>query len=122
LKRKQVEEQLARLGDDDQSIGQWYRQFDSRYQLLVLGLTLFDGLPDGILFTGLELLVEKIWRSSDPAIPQFDYGDLVHCAAYFKKIETQEGSTRIRSTSQERRNQILRLVWEQQRRRLLACV
>lgn len=122
LTRAQVEDQLGRLGGDEQSVGQWYRQFDARQQLLILGMTLFDGLPDETLFTGLELLVENIWRSSDPSIPQFDYGDLVQCAAYFKKVETKNGPTRIRSSSQERRQQILKLVWSHQRRRLLLAL
>jgi hypothetical protein len=122
LTKTQVEDQLGGLGGDEQSVGRWYRQFDARQQLLILGLTLFDGLPDETLFTGLELLVENIWRSSDPSIPQFDYGDLVHCAAYFKKVETKHGQTRIRSSSQERRQQILKLVWSHQRRRLLLAL
>lgn len=122
LTKEQIEEQLARLGDDDQSAAQWYRQFDSRYQLLVLGLILFDGLPDETIFTGLELLVENIWRSSDPSIPQFDYGDLVLCSAYFKKVESQRGPTRIRSTSQERRHCLLKLAWNHHRRRLLLAL
>jgi hypothetical protein len=122
LTREQIEEQLARLGDDDESVAQWYRQFNPRYQLLVLGLILFDGLPDEIIFTGLELLVKNIWRSSDPSIPQFDYGDLVLCSAYFKKVESKRGPTRIRSTSQERRHCLLKLAWNHQRRRLLLAL
>ena len=120
--KEEIEECLAALQGDDQGVARWYRQFDPRYQLLILGLILFDGLPDEIIFTGLELLVKNIWRSSDPSIPQFDYGDLVQCSAYFKKVESERGPTRIRSISQERRHCILKLVWNNQRRRLLLAL
>jgi hypothetical protein len=122
LTREKIDKQLARLAGDVPGVTQWYCQFDSRQQLLVLGLALFDGLPDDMLFTGLELLVNEIWRSSDPAIPQFDYADLVQCTAYFKKVETRRGGTRIVCTSQDRREQILKVGWEHQRRRLLAAL
>jgi hypothetical protein len=122
LSREMVLEQLARSGHDDKSVGIWYRQFDARQQLLILGLTLFDGLPDHVIFTGLELLVENIWRTSDPAIPQFDYGDLVHCGASFRKVKSRDNATRIISASQDRRQQLLQLAWDQQRRRLLAAL
>jgi hypothetical protein len=120
--KDEIEECLAELQGDDQGVARWYGQFDPRYQLLILGLILFDGLPDEIIFTGLELLVKNIWRSSDPSIPQFDYGDLVQCSAYFKKVESERGPTRIRSISQERRHCILKLVWNNQRRRLLLAL
>ena len=122
VSKEAIEECLAELQGDDQGVARWYGQFDPRYQLLILGLILFDGLPDEIIFTGLELLVKNTWRSSDPSIPQFDYGDLVQCSAYFKKVESEQGPTRIRSISQERRHCILKLVWNNQRRRLLLAL
>ena len=117
-----VKEQLAQTSGDALSIVRWYRDFEPRDQLLVLGLTLFDGLPDDLLFAGLEMLVESAWRSSDPLLPQFDYHDLPRFATYFKQIESEEGFFRIQCASRERRQQILALAWRLQRRRLLATL
>jgi hypothetical protein len=115
-------QQLAMsLGGDDQAIRSWYRRFDPRDQLLVLGLTLFDGLPEEMLFAGLELLVETIWRDADPLLPQFDYRDLPRLSAYFKP-SMSEGRLRIECTSHEVRERILRVIWNDQRRRLLAAL
>lgn len=117
-----VKEELAQMSGDAQSIVRWYRDFEPRDQLLVLGLTLFDGLPDDLLFAGLELLVESAWRASDPLLPQFDYHDLPRFATYFKQIESEEGFFRIQCASRERREQILEVAWRHQRRRLLATL
>lgn len=117
-----IKEQLSQMSGDAQGIVRWYREFEARDQLLVLGLTLFDGLPDDLLFAGLERLVAETWRASDPNLPQFDYHDLPRFATYFKQIESEEGFFRIQCASRERRQQILELAWRFQRRRLLAAL
>jgi hypothetical protein len=122
VSREQVEEQLVQLTGDQHGMVQWYRQFDARDQLFVLGLTLLDGLPDDLLFACLEILVETTWRSSDPGLRQFDHNDLERFSAYFKQVETDDGFVRVQSGSQERRQQILKVVWKFQRRRLLATL
>jgi hypothetical protein len=119
---QEIEEQLARLSGGEESITYWYRNFEPRDQLLVLGLTLFDGLPDNLLFVGLELLVETTWRSSDPLLPQFDYQDLSDFSPYFKQTESESGFFRMECASRDRRKQILKLTWSHQRRRLLAAL
>ncbi|HKV09413.1 MAG TPA: hypothetical protein VJ725_14815 [Thermoanaerobaculia bacterium] len=120
--RQEIEGELARLSGDEESVFSWYRKFESRNQLLVLGLTLFDGLPDNLLFAGLELLVETTWRLSDPLLPQFDYRDLSGFSPYFKPTESEGGFFRMECSSRERREQILKLAWSHQRRRLLASL
>lgn len=119
---KAVKEQLAYLEGDPDAIVHWYRQFEPSEQLLVLGLTLFDGLPDDLLFTALELLVGKIWRSSDPGLRQYDYRDLSKFSAYFKQNKSEEGFFRVQCDSTRRRRHFLALAWGSQRRRLLAAL
>lgn len=122
LSREMIEKELAHREGDEQAVCEWYRQFDARNQLLIVGLTLLDGLPEDLVFTGLELLVRNVWRSSDPNLPQFDYCDLVRFSAYFDTVETEEGLVRIQSSSRKQREQILRVAWDLQRRRLLATL
>lgn len=119
---KELEDQLKQLAGEDQAVRQWFQQFDARHQLLILGLTLLDGLSDNLVFTGLELLVENIWRSSNPALVQYDYGDVIQFGAYFRMIKGDGGEARIESESPERRKQILEIAWDLQRRRLLAAL
>jgi hypothetical protein len=122
LTRRLVEEQLAQLAGDLPAIGRWFRSFDARDQLLAVGLTLLDGLPEDLMFTGLEMLVETTWRDTDPQLPQFDHCDLAKFSAYFKEIETEGGAVRVQTDSRDRRQLILEVAWETQRRRLLASL
>ena len=117
-----VEAKLAELAGDAAAIRQWYLQFNDRDQLLVVGLVLLDGLPDDLLFAGLEILVETIWRDSDPLFSQFDYRDLSRFAAYFKQTPIDGGFLRIECGSRKRRVDILQVAWNHQRRRLLATL
>lgn len=119
---EQVEEKLAELAGDAAAIRQWYLQFSDRDQLLVVGLVLLDGLPDDLLFAGLEILVETTWRETDPNFLQFDYRDLSRFAAYFKQTSVDGGFLRIESGSRRRRADILQVAWNHQRRRLLATL
>jgi hypothetical protein len=113
---------LAALAGDAAAIHRWFLQFGDRDQMLVVGLVLLDGLPDDLLFAGLELLVETIWRQTDPQFPQFDYRDLARFAAYFKQTPVDGGFVRIESGSRQRRADILQVAWNHQRRRLLATL
>lgn len=113
---------LAELAGDAAAIRQWYLQFDDRDQMLVVGLVLLDGLPDDLLFAGLEILVETSWRDTDPLFSQFDYRDLSRFAAYFKQTPVDGGFLRIECGSRRRRMDILQVAWNHQRRRLLATL
>jgi hypothetical protein len=117
-----IQTKVDELAGDASAIRVWYQQFEPRDQLLAVGLVLLDGLPDDLLFAGLELLVETAWRSTDPLLAQFDYHDLSRFAAYFKETRVNGGFVRIESGSRERRRQILRIAWQHQRRRLLATL
>ncbi|HEV7518149.1 MAG TPA: hypothetical protein VGR07_17765, partial [Thermoanaerobaculia bacterium] len=118
----EIEAQLAQLEGNPQAVSQWFRQLSARDQLMALGLTLFDGLPDDLLFAGIELLVAGAWRESDPLLPQFDYHDLERFSAYFKQSGAEGGAFRVQCSSRERRQWILRAAWNLQRRRLLATL
>jgi hypothetical protein len=120
--REGIESRLAELAGDPSAIQQWYEQFEPRDQLLAVGLVLLDGLPEDLLFAGLEILVETTWRGTDPLLAQFDYRDLARFAAYFKETRVDGGLVRIESGSRERRRQILGVAWQHQRRRLLATL
>lgn len=120
--RDQLVERLSMLEGNKSAVENWYRQFNSRDQLLVLGLTLFDGLSDDLVFMGLELLVESTWRAADPFLVQFDYQDLKRFSTYFQRTETAGGFGRIDCISSKHRAQILDLAWRFQRRRLLSCL
>lgn len=113
---------LAELAGDAAAIRQWYLQFDDRDQMLVVGLVLLDGLPDDLLFAGLEILVGTTWRETDPLFSQFDYRDLSRFAAYFKQTPVDGGFLRIECGSRRRRMDILQVAWNHQRRRLLATL
>jgi len=120
--RQGIDSKLAELAGDAEAIRQWYEEFEPRDQLLAVGLVLLDGLPDDLLFAGLELLVESTWRGTDPLLAQFDYRDLTRFAAYFKETRVEGGFVRIESGSRLRRRQILEAAWRHQRRRLLATL
>lgn len=117
-----IRSKLAELAGDAAAIHQWYEQFEPRDQLLAVGLVLLDGLPDDLLFAGLELLVESTWRGTDPLLAQFDYHDLSRFAAYFKETQVDGGFVRIESGSRDNRRNILEAAWRNQRRRLLATL
>ncbi len=119
----EIEAELARRGGDPEARAcRWYRELTPRDQLLALGLTLFDGLPDSLLFAGVELLVASAWRDLDPLLPHFDYQDLERFSAYFKRSDDGGGTFRMQCGSRERRRQILRAAWSLQRRRLLSTL
>jgi hypothetical protein len=117
-----VRSQLEQLAGDQQAVHHWYDSCDRSSQLLSLGLALLDGLPDDQIFTALELLVERAWRSSDPLLRHFDYHDLAHLSAYFPLISTGTGGGKIEIRSRRRRQEILRAAWDFQRRRMLATL
>lgn len=117
-----IEEHLASLTGDDQAVLTWYRRFEPRDHLLILGLTLLDGMPEEIVFAGLELLVSSTWRGTDPLLAQFDYRDLPKVSTYFKTVASAGGAVKIQCMSPETRERILDVLWRHQRRRLLAAL
>lgn len=114
--------QLEQLAGDSSAIFRWYGELQPADQLFVLGLVLFDGLPDDQIFAAVELLVAEAWRRTDPNLPLFDYRDLNRVGAYIHLTEAGEDGARIETTSGGKRDAILRAAWEFQRRRLLAVV
>ncbi len=117
-----IEERLASLPGDAQAVLTWYRRFEPREQLLILGLTLLDGMPEEVVFSGLELLVSGTWRETDPLLPQFDYRDLPRVSTYFKTVASAGGAVKIQCLSPATRERILDVLWHHQRRRLLAAL
>lgn len=114
--------QLDQLGGDRAAIHQWYRQLAPSDQIFALGLVLFDGLPDDQIFAAVEYLVDSAWRRTDPNLPLFDYRDLARLGANFHLVESGDDGARIETTSRRKREAMLQVAWELQRRRLLAVV
>lgn len=113
---------LEQFRGDEQGIRAWYRNLDTRQQILVLALAMFDGLFDDQLFAALESVVTSAWRGRDPTFVQFDYHEMINLDSRFQGTGPAREIRRIESRSSDLRPVLLDSAWEYHRRLLLTAL
>lgn len=116
-----LRDKISQLENDEHSVGRWFRALGDREQLLVLGLTIFDGLFDDQVFAALEVLIDRSWRSWDPLFQHFDYHELSSIGAYFEGIDAGSKISHI-TCSSKHRSALLDAAWQLHRRRILSML
>jgi hypothetical protein len=91
-------------------------------QLLALGLSLFDRLPDDQFFAALERWVAQIRERRDPGQRAFDYADLARLDEFFLRVETADGGIRLEPRWPGQREALLGAAWEGHRRQMLGSL
>ena len=119
---EEIERRLSALSDDTLAVSHWFRLLEPRNKTLALGLCLFEGLPEDLLFEGLEHLVSSSWRGVDPLLRQFEYDDLEVFSLYFKQTHSEEDLTRIECLSEKVKRSIVETLWRLHRRHLITAI
>lgn len=108
--------------DETIALRQWYHQLNARQQLLVVALTMFNGVFDDQFFTILDILIRKAWRERDPLLAAYDYHDLVALQTVFCFVETDSGKRRIENRTSVNQQTLIEMAWRSHRRYILAAL
>ncbi len=101
----------------------WFlNTLDTQEKLLVLGLGLFDDLGDDQFFSALDKVISQAWRPRDPALVLPDYHHLDNLRYFYSFAETQSGNKKITSRFPDQRWEVIKLGWEDHRRKFLAAL
>ncbi|MCA1994486.1 MAG: hypothetical protein LDL41_20930, partial [Coleofasciculus sp. S288] len=125
LQPEGVEKLIHLAQGQENSLKQWYDHIlKPREQLLALGLSFFDGLPENQIFAALDILVEQAWRQRDPSLSHFDRSDLNNLLNFFKVIkdDEKEDCARITSVLPQQRRWLFKWAWDSHRQQLRAAL
>lgn len=71
------------LKDKEISLKQRFDNLLPPKKLLLIGLSLFDGLLEEQFFVALEIVVKEVWQQRDPTLVALDYQDLEDLRNYY---------------------------------------
>jgi hypothetical protein len=117
----------------------FFVNLDNREQLLILGLSLFDGLFEDQFFAALETVVRDVWQQRDPTLVALDYQDLEKLGDYFElseityydrtpdgfkfvnteKYPTEFTINQIKIRNSNDRPRLLKVAWKTHRRQIM---
>lgn len=113
-----VRQLLAEVTSPRRRVERWFGAADPA-QLLALGLSLFEGLPDDQFFAALERWVDHIRAHRDPRQRAFDYGDVAPLEGFFRRVVTDGGGMRFEPRWPGQRRWVFEAAWQSHRRQLL---
>jgi hypothetical protein len=125
LQSEGIEKLIHLAQGQENSLKQWYDHIlKPREQLLALGLSFFDGLPENQIFAALDILVEQAWRQREPSLSHFDRSDLNNLLNFFKVItdDEKEDFARITSVLPQQRRWLFKWAWDSHRQQLRAAL
>ncbi|WP_017318916.1 hypothetical protein [Mastigocladopsis repens] len=125
LQAEVIEKLIQLTQGQENTLKQWYDHIlKPREQLLALGLSFFDGLPENQIFAALDILVEQAWRVRDPSLSHFDRSDLNNLFNFFKVIKDDEKGdlARITSVLPQQRRWLFKWAWDSHRQQLRAAL
>jgi len=124
LDEEVVETCVILATDDTALLREWYAKLQTpREHLLVLALSLLDGLSESQFFAAVDLLVTHAWRLRDPNLCALDYCDLDQVERFFQATPSSIDGERVfkaRLTDQRRR--LLEVIWSRHRRNVLSVL
>ncbi|MFB8789592.1 MAG: hypothetical protein U7123_12220 [Potamolinea sp.] len=117
----------------------WFNSLENRDKLLVIGLSLFDGLFEDQFFAALETVLRQVWQQRDPTLVALDYQDLEDLGDYynlssvtyyyrdsdgFKFVNTENYPTefaisKIEIGNPNDRPRLLKVAWNTHRRQIM---
>jgi hypothetical protein len=114
-----VERLLQEVTSPRRRVEKWFEAQDADAQLLVLGLSLFEGLADDQFFAALERWVAHIRANRDPRLRAFDYSDAARLEGFFQPVVTEGRSIRYEPRWPGQRRFVFSAAWKSHRRQLL---
>ena len=123
----QLELDIERVANSDkvpaeEALREWFLTLDSRQRLLALNIGLLSELEETQFFAALEGLVDTVWRHRSPMLSAYDYDDLRPLAQVVELFPMRNGSRLFRLRRQEDRFLLLGLLWNNQRRQVMAAL
>jgi len=100
----------------------FYHSKKPREQLLILGLSFFDGLFDDQFFAAIETLVEATWKQRDSSLRALDYCDLDNLGDLFSFTKMTTEFMLVQFDVPGRRQMLFKIAWESYRRQILAAL
>lgn len=108
--------------DEGRRLRSWFLNLsNTREQLLMLAMTMFDGLAEDQFFAVFDILVDRTWGRRDPNLRGIDYADTdgLHQYVGFRKADRGEV---INATMDDQRRILIKQTWEQYRRHILSTL
>jgi hypothetical protein len=110
----------------DTRLSKWFNALEMREQLLVIGITMFDGLYIDQFFAALERIVNRVWQQRDASLKALDHCDLENLGNYFEFSEIARNDEfifrRINVKDPNEKAIILRVAWESHRRQIITAI
>jgi hypothetical protein len=123
----------------ENSLTIWFNSLKNREKLLVIGLSLFDGLFEDQFFLAFETVVREVWQQRNPKLVALDYQDLENLGDYyhlssvtyyyrdsdgFKFVNAEQYPTEFAISQIEIRNsddrlRLLKIAWKTHRRQIM---
>lgn len=120
---ERFDEIVAEVGNSNQSlVTKWFRTLDHKQKLVVLGVSLLEGMYDDQFFGVMEEVVGSFWKHSDPALLALDYIDLEFLWDYFKLEATNDQKKVLKNRFPYQRTDIINAAWATHRRHILAIL
>ena len=117
---KTIREQVAKTKQKDRLISQWFNSLDESKRLIVLGMTLLEGVYDDQFFPIMQRFVDEAWQPFPECPAALDYADL-NPLLHFFSFTSGESST-LEAKFPNQRYQTLLGIWENYRRRITATL
>lgn len=110
------------VNDEESLICRWYRNLDSREQLIGLGMALLEGLYDDQFFICMHEIVKNFWQYRDPFLLSLDYCDLDFLLPFFVMEDINEEKRLVRNRYSNQRTDIVSTAWPSYRRHIISAL
>jgi hypothetical protein len=121
---KDIVTNLIRIAQDDTSrLRQLYYSLSHlRDQLLVIGLGLFDNLPEDLFFAVLDEVIENVWQRRETSLRAVDYCDFDKLHSFFEFANMGTQGMRVKSRRRDQRRRLFEIAWNSHRRHIIATL
>lgn len=100
----------------------WFYHLSERHQLLVLGLSIFNGVFSEQSFAILDKFVKTTWKNRSINLVCYDYKDIEDISRYYRIIDAGLISERIEPISAGVAQQIINICWGSHRRYIVTAL
>jgi len=100
----------------------WFYQLSERYQLLALGLSIFNNIFSEQSFFILDRLVKMVWENRSVNLVCYDYKDIENISRYFRVVDAGSMNERIEPTAVGVSEHILNICWNSHRRYIVTAL
>ena len=117
-----VAEALEAAEKDEQSLIRNFNQLPEKDKLLVLGISLLDGLYEEQFFAAMAILSESRWGLKSPEIKALDYSDLRRVSVFIKDFNPDFQGAIIENKFPNQRAMIINRCWSEYRRQVIEAL